>query len=189
MAINSLYPGFWKIFYTSGGHQHVMTVPVKPVEVGGVWLHEDKNGNQTASLTVAATAFITAIKTQLHTTGNFDYVELWTMASPSADAVFREAVNLNIAGTSATTTLQWGQAVYVFRTVAGGLYRLYLMEPGDTNNIYGHAPWAGGNAALETALTGINSYVAARDGSYLASLASKVTKTNDALRKKYLLNA
>lgn len=187
MAANSLYPSFVKLFYTSNAHQHVMIIPVKAELVGEDWLFRDKGGNLTLEIVAALTPFITVIKPFYHTSANFDFAELWTLASPGADPVYVLAEDLNIAGTGAAAVAM-SQMVLTFRTVGGGLYRLYLMEQSNAANAVQRAPFTGAYATINTYITGSGSIIAARDGSYLSSMASAITKINDALRKKYLLN-
>lgn len=188
MAINSLYPGFWKIHYTSNGHTHVMTVPVKPVNVGGVWFFQDKQGNTTAQLSAAATAYVTLIKPFMNTGSTFVDVEFWSMATPTSDPIFQETVVLGIAGTSASATIAREQFSGAFRTVGGGLWRLYLMEAIVQIDQVTNPPYNATYATLVNGLIGGQSYVAGRDGTFLSSCVRFVAKENDALRKKYLLN-
>lgn len=188
MAANSLYPGFWRIHYTSNAHPHVMVVPVKPVNVGGSWFFQDKQGNTVVGLVAAATAFINPLKPFMHTSSTFVDVELWTMSSPTADPVFQDVQPLGIAGTAATATIPREQFVGTFRTQGGSLWRLYLMEAVVQIDQVTNPPYNANYAALVTALTGLSSYVAGRDGTFLNSCVRFVAKENDALRKKYLLN-
>lgn len=189
MAVNSLYPGFWKLRYDSGVHTHTMIVPVKPELVGDVWYHYDKDGNLTADLETAATAFVNIIKVFLPDGGSFQDVELWTLSSPTAAPVFQELVDLSIAGTNVGAAMNNGQLLFTFRTVAGGLYRLYLMESAGTLDSVSNPPFSGATATAVAALVASSSYVAGRDGSFLSSCVRSITKVNDALRKKYLLDA
>lgn len=188
MAANSLYPGFWRIHYTSNGHTHVMVVPVKPVNVGGTWFFQDKQGNTVSGLVAAATAYVTLLKPFMHTSSTFVDVELWTMTTPTADPIFQDVQPLGIAGTGATATIPREQFVGTFRTQGGSLWRLYLMEAIVQTDQVINPPYNATYATLVNGLTGNNSYVAGRDGSFLNSCVRFVSKENDALRKKFLLN-
>lgn len=188
MALHSLDPGFWKIYYTSNAHQHIQVVPVKPVLTGGVYLFEEKGGNVTDDFATAVAAYAAILKLSLPTTANIDYAEFWRVASPLADPVYEEAVDLNVAGTNVVAVQPLAQVVYTFRTVGGGLYRWYVMEGAQGATTNNKPPFGGTTQTVSNLLIAADSYVAGRDGTYLGSLARALGKINDALRKKYFVD-
>nr|CRY96496.1 hypothetical protein [uncultured prokaryote] len=190
MPINSLYPGFVKLFYNSNGHQHTQTLPVKPfVGVGGAWFLEAKNIVNNDVWQDMVTAYVDVFKTWLPNTGSITRAELWTMASPTATPVFADALPLSVAGTVAITPVALGQTSVTYRSATGGLYRWIGLEGSDAANAEAYPPFGGIHGALATYLTGATSFVVARDGGTLTAPIRLLSKTNDKLREKYLLDA
>jgi hypothetical protein len=191
MARNSLYPGFVKVYYQSAGHPHVMTLPCKPfLGIDGRWWLEQKQGGAGDSFENLVTPFVTALKPSLHTASSILSAELYSMATPTSEPQWRESVSINTAGTNATAATPYAQQTITFRSANGGIFRLVIMEGGGiTVNGEAFPPFAGNTGTIATYLMGNSSWICARDGGWLIAGVRSLTKTNDALRKKYLLDA
>jgi hypothetical protein len=187
MAIHSLYPGFVKIAYTSNGHPHTMVLPVKPEVSGSTWALEKVLGGSYDPWTDAVDAFVLLQKGELKTTDSINTAELWTLASESADPLFREVYAVSQAGTGSAANVPYGERVITFRTAAGGLLRHYLMEGSTPVNVRDNPPFAA-SAYNDVALMFISSdgFVFGRDGGQPITPIRMTSKTNDALRKKYI---
>lgn len=189
MTDSSLYPGFAKIHYNSGGHAHVQILPLLPYQgVGGAWFVQYKSSSIGDTFANAMAAWAAVLKLFIVTTGSIVDAELWTLASVGADPIYRETVALNIAGTNAAASLARGQWALTLRTQLGGLLRIYIMEASVAIDTIYPPPFAGIIASIVNLLIGANGMVVGRDGSFPVVGIRAVSKENDALRKKYLLN-
>lgn len=192
MAINSLYPSFISIFYSTPVHVHKMTLPVRAYQgVGGVWFCEKKGGGFDAEWSVELGDFVTVLKPILSVGANISRAELWTYPSETADPVFREAFDINQEGTNGAATLPYGQDVFSFRSENGGVAKIYVMEPAGTNpNVRLLPPYGAGIVTdLAGYVIGDSSIIIARDGGFLIAPIAYTVKTNDRLRKRYLLDS
>lgn len=190
MAVNSLYPGFIKYFYTSAGHPHVMTQPVKPyAAVGGEYFLPSKTNVVGVVWTSWVEDFVVEWKKWFPTTASMGRAELWTMASPTAEPVFIASEIIGEAGVNGSTASLYTQAQMTFRSQTGGLFRLQLMEPTLGANLEYYPPMIDYFGTMAALLTGDDSPVVARDGGFLNAPIRLLTKTNDKLREKYLLDA
>lgn len=187
---NSLSPGFCKLYYTAATREHVMTIPVIPY--GTVTPGEEPqltaNDGTGIDLSDAMTNMANALKVRFPTDASFNHAEYWDMPTPTSNPVWIYDVTLGIAGTATGSSTAGLQQVFTFRTDAGGLWRLYLMEPTGSPNVENLPPFSGNNATLINALYGVGYVVRGRDGGKLITCIRALTKTNDALRKKILVN-
>lgn len=191
MAVNSLHPGFVKIFYTSNGHPHEQVLPCNPSfdTSGGQWLVATRAGGS-ITWTSAVDAYVPFLQNFLDTASTVNYAELWTEDYPTPNRLFRGAHPIGEAGVSVIAAFPYGQVVTTFRSQNGGLYRNYILEMGSTQvNDEFTPPFTGAPAVqnLATFLTGTSGWVLARDGGYPLAAIRALRKTNDALRKKYAL--
>lgn len=186
---SSLYPGFVKLFYTGNGHPHVMTIPVIPSASGSTWKVAKVLGGDYDPWTTAIDAFNVLFKAVLKTTDGVVSADLYTLASETADPLFRESYACVVAGTSAGTIAANSQAVITLRTSLGGILKLYVMEAaGVVADYVDRAPLAaGGFKNLADFMIASTGFAFGRDGGRPIAPVSLITKTNDALRKKYLL--
>lgn len=188
MASNSLYPGFVYLFYETGGTPHKMTIPISnPVEVGGVW-YVDNAGGTSVLLSTTLVTLVNILRGFYPASATFLYYELWTMASPTADPIFRETDRIDIVGTSGSAPQAYGQCVFTFRTKLGGILKVYLMESVKAVNAIIQPPFTGNDLTFVTHMIGTSCIWFGRDGSDAIVCIRAVTKTSDALRKKYLLD-
>jgi len=190
MPNNSLAPSFIKLFYTSNGHEHIMTIPVLAyLGIGDIWFLQEKASSVGRAWTVSFPEFITAMRPAFPPSDTFVSAELWTMASPTADPIFREAQALGTLGTGSGTDLANGQASMTYRSSTGGLYRLILLEGLFPVNLKDAPPFVAPFLAIDTYVRATTSVIFARDGGNLIAAIRLLTKTNDTLRKKFLLDA
>lgn len=185
---NSLYPGFLKLYYTTVYGAHIATLPVDPRLDSGVWKLADRT-ETLYTIAAAMTTFLNAFKQCFHTGVVFDYVETWSKASATADPVYRQTDNLNVAGTNAGASVQACQMTWSFRTSAGGNGKLVALDVSSGANLRLIPPSYGFAAFLAVANYLLSSacVIMGRDTSYPVSVPKVLTKTNDALRKKYNL--
>lgn len=194
MAQNSLYPGFIKLKYTVAGRPHHQILPVEysvnPPSIGVEPQLITDDG--TISMGDAIDSYEDIIDDFFNSTDtNFVLAEAWSLATPESDATFVYAYPIGHAGASASTTVAYSQSVFSFRSSAGGYLKLYYMETRYSVNQEDPFPFtAAERTALYTYLTDpLTNWIKARDGGVVVSGINFFTKTNDALRKKYLLNS
>jgi hypothetical protein len=191
MPNNSLYPGFIKLFYTSNTHGHLQVIPIQaPVDTGGGVWQVGKKGGANGLFSAEILTYVNVVKTLFPAASSFTFAELWTMASATADPVFQQTVNLAVAGTHGTGAQANAQLSVTFRSQAGGLYRGLFMESSYAVNVRDDAPLgdASQNAYAATYAIANGSIVSARDGGFLTAVIRSLTKTNDKLREKFLLD-
>lgn len=195
LAHNSLAPGFVKLFYNSNGHVHLSVLQVKPFPTlahpSGWGLDRADGVGSANSWETDITAYVTVLKANMHTSSTFTFAELWTKDTPEADPVFRATAALNIAGTNATAVQAFSQLAYTWRTADGGLLRTYQMEwaAGTSIDFELYPPYSGASLAIFNYLKGDSAVVFGRDNSRVIAGVRVLSKTNDALRKKYMLDA
>lgn len=188
MTVNSLFPGFVRMLYTGNAHPHIQVLPVKSITPNGAsWDLGTKSGG-VLDWASAVLAYATVFVPFLASTDEVISASLWQIASVGADPIFLAEDDISLAGTNAGAAVPMGQAVMTFRTSLGGLYRWYCMEPAIADDTILFPPYTGPFLALFNYLTGVNSVVVGRDGGSPTSSIRLVSKENDALRKKYLLN-
>ena len=184
---NCLAPGYLKLFYTSNGHDHVQTLPVKPASVStGFALN--KSGGGTITQVDFFAAWLDLIRPFFHTTDSFTGWEAFTQADCSHAPVFQNDGTFSSEnGSSGSADVQWTQADFTFKTALGGRFKITLLEttqaPDQKSALAG---LTGSWGDLRDYLIGVDSAVWARDNQPPAIPLNFVTKTNDALRKKYL---
>jgi hypothetical protein len=193
MAPNSLSPAFLKIKYTANNHPHVMTMGILPDDIDVP--AEDmtvttKFGTPFSLASWLTEEFASKWEAFFKGTDSLDEAEVWSQPTPSDDPLFKGVIAIAAVGSSAGTTQPFSQAVLTLRTTAGGIAKMYLMEGTFTVNTHDPRPFSSAAVSdLATLLTGPSSILYARDNSFPILGLTWNTKTNDALRKKYLLNA
>lgn len=190
MASHSLYPGFVKLHYTSNTHPHVMVLPVIPGLVGSVWTVSKVLGGVYNPWTDAIDAFVIILKALLNTADTIDSADLYQLASPTSVPVFRSTYLIGVNGTQSTATVPWEQMVWTFRNDDGGHLKVYLMEGVFPLN-YRKTYSAAGSTAValfDFVMSGAG-FIFSRDEGIPIAPIFVTTKENDALRKRYLLDA
>lgn len=195
MAVHSLYPGFIKVRYTvvfgTVTHNHVMTLPCNPNFNEGTdqWELALKGGG-TAYWRTSLTDLLTTFLPFYNSVGaQFGFADLWSIETAESDPIWVDGFDASAEGTSGGASVFAGEAVHTFRTASGGIMRLYLMETTIADDDITNPPYASNLGTLVTEMTDTNAFVIGRDGAYLSGLIRRVTKENDKLRKKYILNS
>jgi hypothetical protein len=198
MAQNSLSPGFVKLFYSVAGRPHKQILPVLPATVYEPGTLPSsvrfQLGDNIAQITFAAAmdAYDDILDDGLNTTdGNITLAEFWQQPLVTDDPQFVSVYEIGHAGASATATVPYSQRTTTFRTSLGGYYKNVVLDQVNPVNVEDAYPFAAGVALnLYNFLTDpTTNFIRGRDGGFIVSGINTVTKTNDALRKKYLLNA
>lgn len=190
MARNSLSPGFLKIFYTSNTHPHLQVLPVNPVAPAGAGTNLLDKSGASQLWTSAVADIVLFLKQYLDSASTIVSAEVWTQATPTSVPIFQATTALGVAGTAVGAAVPWAQVRQSFRAANGSRAVYQVMESVLAVDLKVSAPLYGGAAMLQASanyLTGSSSVVWSRDNSYLANGIRAVTKTNDKLRKKYLV--
>lgn len=190
MASHSLYPGFVKLHYTSNTHPHLQVLPVIPALASGIWTVAKVLGGVYADWTTAIDAYVVILKALFPLEATIDSAELYTIGAVGDSPIFRATHPIGVAGTTDDPVVVWGEAVHTLRADNGGILKLYLME--NINGGENHLPYASCapvNKALFDFVQSSAGFIFARDGGVPISPLFLTTKTNDQLRKRFLLNA
>lgn len=192
MAQNSLYPGFVKLKYSSNGHIHYQVLPVSvesssPGTEPQFFFRDGLN----IGMDAAVFLYIDLIAPFFPAAANFIVADFWSIATPEDDPIFEYALPIGSVGTNAGAAVANGQACISHRTQGGGILKLYFMECSFSTNLKDEYPFS---SAPITALTDYlcdisTGWIVGRDGFHPISPLRFLTKVNDALRKKYVLNA
>lgn len=188
---SELSPGFIKLFYTSNGNPHIDTIPVQPsgTPVPGSMPNVTDTGLNIVTALAGVTAYVTAMKAFLNVASSYTGWEFYSQAVGD-EPVFIYGDDLSIVGTSATATVVDSEIVASYRSGNGGTGKVYIMEGTQAVNqrIAGRVGAAAPVGALYTFLLGATNIRICRDGGRPISGLWYTTKTNDALRKKRLLD-
>lgn len=192
MPVNDLAPGFIKLRYSVSARSHVATIPIRfdgvPTPGSDPQLLK-RSGSPIAALD-GVTAYWTVIKAILANTSTLTGYEVYSK-SVGGDPLFLWGDDLNIAGTNVSAAIPMSQSVLTFRTTNGGILKIYIMETSAALNakialrVTSAAPWG----AMFNYIAGADSIIIGRDGGFPSSGIWVLTKTNDALRRKALLDA
>lgn len=194
MVQHSLYPGFAKFLYTSNGHNHVHTVPVAlsawtTVGLSPESYNLDNKGGGSTDFGTFVDEYLMVVKGLSQQTTEYSMAELWGYTSPESDPIFLTAYAAGVVGTVATANVPYSQLTFTWRSASGGIARTVLMETPTPVNTTNAAPYTGGYDALADYMLSGTCPIVARDGGFLVAPIRWVSKTNDALRRKYLLGA
>lgn len=190
--VDGLAPSFVKIYYESIHGPHTQTVPVNLVSggmPGGTFELYAKDNSQINWVT-GITALVNAMKANFHSSVVFQYAELYSKGGTAVAPVFLDTTVLSIAGTHATASNAAGQMVFSIRSDLGGKGFLYLMDHSGGLNQKLKAPAYGGATilAVVTYLLSASNIVLCRDNGYPVVVTKVLTKTNDALRRRYRIS-
>jgi hypothetical protein len=145
-----------------------------------------KNGS-TITLAAAVTELLAVVRPFFHTSIDFIAAEAWFTPTLSSDPIWVYTHAIGLAGLSATAVTFMSQTVLSFRTLLGGIAKIYFMEASVSINTRASFPFgAGPTTNLANYATGGTSIWRGRDDSVLVVPMWQTTKTNDAIRKKRL---
>lgn len=190
MTVNSLSPGFVKLAYNSNSHDHVMTLPVVPYGsvVPGDEPDFTRNDDNNLGMEDAINNFVDGIKHLFHTSTSFGIATFWSMPTPSSNPLWIYDYNVSKVGTSSTSNVAYSQLVMSFRTNLGGLLKIYCMEGWVPVNTRDVPPWASGFVTVFNMLSLSSGCIRGRDNGKVVTYINATAKTNDALRKKFVLD-
>lgn len=186
---NSLSPGFVKIRYQYATRPHTMTLPVLPdvTPVVGVEPIFKNKGGGTADMDTAIGMLLTVLRPFFFTDMDLQSAEFWSQPTADSDPVWIYNLPIAMAGTGTGATAQIKQGCMTFRTGAGGIYKMFFMEPATsaTSVVLTAYPFpAGALTNMANFLTGNTGWIVGRDGAFPAVGITYTTKDNDKLRKK-----
>lgn len=193
MTVNDLSPGFVRVFYASARGAHTQTLPIRfnTPPVIGADPELLLTGGGTSPASTAVNAYITVAKAVMPPTTAYTGWEIYSK-EVGEDPVFLFGGDLTVLGTSATAINNDSQGVASFRTSVGGKLLFYFMDIGvaqvNTRTAL-RTTSSGFIGALATYVLGANCIVYGRDGGRGIAGLWWTTKTNDALRKRELINA
>lgn len=189
---NSLWPGFVKLKYISNGHIHYQVLPVQPdgPEAGVEPSFLLRNGVDNVLMSTAVDAYIALIDNFFPASTNFVLAEYWNIANVGDDPVFFYAYLIGAVGVNASPSVENEQIVITLRSNVGGILKLYYMEGSFSVNLVDDYPFSNVavGALADYLVDPSTGWVCARDGGFPISPLRMTTKTNDVLRKKYLLS-
>ena len=198
MAAYDVGPLYAKVHYNVGSHSHVMTVPLwcgsgftTPPEVGSDPMILSNDSGETTSQAVL-NALVQALKHLLYSDSGFTTYDLFYKASIHTAPIWLFSGDFASAvGVATGTPKIASQLTITFRTSAGHHYRLQIMESEvgvdsvvGASDLIATSPWA----AITTAVCGDASAIVGRDGSRVVAPLRLVTKTNDRLRRRFLIS-
>jgi hypothetical protein len=191
MAENSLHPGFVRIYYQDQSSTHKQTIPVN-------WVAGVLSGNygliganaSNVAWGIRVDEWIALLRPMVQATVSFLYAELWQVDFPSGDETFLELHDIGLAGTKTGTNNPTTQTIFSCRTAGGGVAKVALIGGDFALNVAARPPNYSHPAykAVADYLSASNTWFYGRDGTYVVNVSRVLTKTNDALRKRLLLN-
>lgn len=196
MAQNSIYPGYVRIKYTVAGRPHHQILPVIPAAVYEPGYDDPffllGDGISEISFASAMDSYDDILDDGLNTgDGQIQLAEFFQLATPTSDPVFIYAIDIGHAGASISSTVAFSQRTTSFRTSMGGYYKNVVLDQTSPVNQEDPYPFGAGAAANLAAylMNPATNWIRGRDGGRIISGINSITKTNDALRRKYLLNS
>lgn len=197
MAVHELYPGFIKFYYVVSSRTHQQILPIVPDDDYPPGTPSDEIFFTTRAAAVVMDAWLDDYAELFaaslnNSSGNATTIaEFWKIPELGGDPVFVQAYETAKAGTSSVATVVSSQATMSFRTSLGGIYKWVQLDQVISVNLRDDTPLSASTARLSMAnfLKADASPVVGRDGGYLISPIRFVTKTNDRLRKKNLLDS
>jgi hypothetical protein len=190
MTVYSLYPGFIKIFYNSNSHDHEMVLPVDPFLSGSDWLLNANAGATTPEWTEFVDDFVLVMKALFDTASDIVSAQLFTMATATADPIFRANYDIGVVGTGGSAAIPFAQARFTYRTHLGGLLIVQLMEAIMPVNQRDTPPLAGATIIAFDDFIRADTFCGfGRDGGTPIALTSMETKVNDKLRQRYIVSS
>lgn len=186
MAVHSLSPGFIELQYTYSNLLHKMRIPVTPATGWATGVQPDlvrKNGTNVA-MNTAIDELIALLRPLFQNTTEFTKAEAWFYPTGAADPIWVWTYAIGLLGSNVGTNVVSSQMVVSFRSLVGGLAKIYLMEGVFTPNVRNSYPFGAGNLTnLTNYMIGGTSFWYARDNGALIVPIWSSSKTNDKLRK------
>lgn len=190
MAPNSLSPSYVVIDYHSLYGAHKMTLPTTQYNPGTPGTF-DVHGGGTINASDMVNDFVDLIAPFFPDVVEFDFYQVFLKATATADSVLAFSEELSQIGTNATPGwTKATEAVWSFKSVTNGLYKVALLDMGN-NNSWDKVTFAdltGASLAFVNYLTGAGHGWAARDNGQPTTFLQIAYGLNKALRRKYNMN-
>lgn len=195
MTLNSLFPAFVRIDYSTAYGVHSMTLPtvdVEPTTPGGnIYQFILRGAALPAQVDSAVEDFVNTIKVFWPSSTVFNSYTLFTMADPEATPQPVESNILNIAGTNAVTSYSKAvQYTWTWRTDEFGIFKLVFLDCPSANTfekITSLAP-ASADEAVSNYVTADVTFLAGRDGGRPNTFLQIAKTLNEKLRRSYRMN-
>jgi hypothetical protein len=190
MTVFSLSPSFVKMTYTYSTRLHVATLPCRIVGTPepGVEPELYYNDDTSDPFSDVVDYYADAIAPFINTGESIAGASVWSQPTPEDDPVWIYETTLGVAGTNASAVTPHMQRLFTWRTSLGHLMKTVLMDVPGTVNVRGVPPYSGINATFATFFLSGANFVIGRDGGKPVAAIKYYTKTNDALRRKYIVD-
>jgi hypothetical protein len=190
MTQYSLSPAFVKMTYTYSTRLHVATLPCRIVGTPEVGTEPDLyyNDDTTDPFEDVMVYYANAIKPFINENESITVASVWSQPTPDDDPVWVYETTLGIDGTNVTAVTPHMQRLFTWRTSLGHLMKTVIMDVPGTVNVRGVPPYSGINATFATFFLSGANFVRGRDGGKPVAAIKYYTKTNDALRRKYIVD-
>lgn len=185
-----LAPGFLRIRYTGATRPHTCVLPIKfaAPPVPGVEPVFSTTGATEKTFSEAVADFIGAYNESFDDVTKFGFAEAYSVDPVTGIRTFIWAEYLDGSGTALTARVPLVQAVWVFKTTAGKMLKIYAMEgvyTADVRNI-GILP-ADGRKVLSDYILSTENVVYGREDAWPLAFVSFTSKENDVLRRNGLV--
>jgi hypothetical protein len=188
MAVNSLSPMFAILTYSGNSGIHKQTIPLIPstTPVPGTEPELDQKSGSLYPAGDFVTDYMAVMRPFFHTGVEFQTVDFWSKPTPTSDPIWIYTVPIGLAGTSGTNQITASQTTITFRSNAGGIYRWVGLDTNIALNTLNPYPFGSPTqSALAAYIVSNGSCIHARDNAPLVVPIRLLTKTNDALRKRF----
>lgn len=192
MTIHDIAPSFMRIRYvraTTVTHHMVLPVLFADPPVVGVAPELLQKNAVPETFANSISNLMSVMRPFFSSLVDFIFAEAWSKPDVGSDPTLIWTEQIGLTGTHASAAVVTSQYVLTNRTLAGNISRIFLMEPSLPANIVSTWPFGAGiELNLANYLKGTTSVVTGRDNAYIYQPIRSVTKLNDALRKKLLLD-
>lgn len=195
MAINSLYPAFVRINYTSAYGVHTMTVPSVPAVVDITkptgWAFNLRGAAAPVDVELAVNDFVNLLRPFYKAAVKFTDFTVFTMDTPTSPPLPRFSATLSQTGSSVAPG--WDKATQLtmtWRTDEFGMFKLVMLDY-NTGNDFSKLvdlSLAPNLEALSDYVTANVSWLAGRDGGRPNTFLQAASTLNEKLRRSYKLN-
>lgn len=190
MVIQTLDPGYVKLYYTSNGHEHVAILPTRfptsPTVGEEPYVHQNSADDDSVLLSAALADYATIWQLFYKATDSLNYAEAWKKPTPTADPQYIWTEPIGVNGTSTNANVPFGQLTITFRTVGGGIYKHTLMESVVGHTVRDVYPFASSAwKQLSDYLVGGEGWLIGRDDTKLIAPYRTTGNINKALRRRY----
>lgn len=188
------YPGPYGVSlkYTTGSLTHEMFFSVKtdtPPSPGDdpTTIQLLRRDGTTIDLDQYVSLFANLVADRLDPTDSIDAYDFWEIEPQSTVRNYITSGTLNIPGTSSLSRRDASQETYTFRTTAGGILKIVILETTTQNNaVIPYAQVGGSSQALMDFVVAANTAFVARDDGWPFSPLNLASGENEAVwRKRY----